>query len=96
MHITASGEPITRLAGGLAADDYSHDDDRPPLVLLQGMTFDRTIWRPVVARLHLTPTCTSPGRARHQLPRVARLAPPAGRDRGLGRKRSLRAPGPPR
>jgi pimeloyl-ACP methyl ester carboxylesterase len=38
--------------GGLAADDYGHADDRAPLVLLHGMTFDRTIWRPLVAELH--------------------------------------------
>jgi pimeloyl-ACP methyl ester carboxylesterase len=50
---TESGEPTTKLAGGLAADDYGHADGRPPLVLLHGMTFDRTIWRSVVARLHL-------------------------------------------
>jgi pimeloyl-ACP methyl ester carboxylesterase len=37
---------------GLAADDYGHADDRPPLVLLHGMTFDRTIWRPLIAGLH--------------------------------------------
>jgi pimeloyl-ACP methyl ester carboxylesterase len=53
MHLTESGEHITPLAEGLAADDYGHADDRPPLVLLHGMTFDRTIWRPVVPRLHL-------------------------------------------
>ncbi len=30
---------------GLAADDYGRPDDRPPLVLLHGLTFDRTMWR---------------------------------------------------
>jgi pimeloyl-ACP methyl ester carboxylesterase len=52
MHTTDLGEPVTRQVGGLAADDYGYADDRPPLVLLHGMTFDRTIWRPVVTRLH--------------------------------------------
>jgi pimeloyl-ACP methyl ester carboxylesterase len=52
MHATELDEPAARLVGGLAADDYGRDDGRPPLVLLHGMTFDRTIWRPVVTRLH--------------------------------------------
>lgn len=52
MHPTDLDGPVTRQVGGLAADDYGQADDRPPLVLLHGMTFDRTIWRPVVTRLH--------------------------------------------
>lgn len=36
--------------GGLAADD-SGSDQRPPLVLLHGLTFDRRIWQPVVERV---------------------------------------------
>ena len=40
----------TRLAG-LAADTQGHPDDtRPPLLLLHGLTFDRTMWRPALAR----------------------------------------------
>jgi pimeloyl-ACP methyl ester carboxylesterase len=36
---------------GLAADDLGATDDRPPLVLLHGLTFDRTMWRPALAQL---------------------------------------------
>ena len=36
---------------GLAADDVGRSDDRPPLVLLHGLTFDRTMWRPALAEL---------------------------------------------
>jgi pimeloyl-ACP methyl ester carboxylesterase len=35
----------------LAADDYGRSDDRPPLVLLHGLTFDRTMWRPALLEL---------------------------------------------
>jgi pimeloyl-ACP methyl ester carboxylesterase len=44
-----AGRPI-RVAG-LAADDYGRSDDRPPLILLHGLTFDRTIWRDIVAEV---------------------------------------------
>jgi pimeloyl-ACP methyl ester carboxylesterase len=36
---------------GLAADDIGRSDQRPPLVLLHGLTFDRTMWRPALAEL---------------------------------------------
>ena len=36
---------------GLAADDLGQEDERPPLVLLHGLTFDRTMWRPALAEL---------------------------------------------
>jgi pimeloyl-ACP methyl ester carboxylesterase len=36
------------LAGDLAGDA---SDRRPPLVLLHGLTFDRTMWRPALAHL---------------------------------------------
>ena len=36
---------------GLAADDLGQSDERPPLVLLHGLTFDRTMWRPALAEL---------------------------------------------
>jgi pimeloyl-ACP methyl ester carboxylesterase len=37
--------------GGLAVDDWGRNDHRAPLVLLHGLTFNRAIWRPVVAEL---------------------------------------------
>lgn len=51
MHIAESAGTTVRRLGGLAADDYGTADGRTPLVLLHGMTFDRTIWRPLVDRL---------------------------------------------
>ena len=35
----------------LGADDLGQQDERPPLVLLHGLTFDRTMWRPALAEL---------------------------------------------
>ena len=37
--------------GGLAVDELAGHDDRPPVVLLHGLTFDRTMWRPALRRL---------------------------------------------
>jgi len=42
---------IIRTLAGLAADDYGSPDLRPPLVLLHGLTFDRSLWRPALAKL---------------------------------------------
>jgi pimeloyl-ACP methyl ester carboxylesterase len=42
---------ITTQYAGLVADSSGHDDGRPPLVLLHGLTFDRTTWRPVLDEL---------------------------------------------
>ena len=36
---------------GLAADDVGRSDDRPPLLLLHGLTFDRAMWRSTLAEL---------------------------------------------
>jgi pimeloyl-ACP methyl ester carboxylesterase len=45
---------------GLAADDLGRSDDRPPLVLLHGLTFDRRMWRSALAELE----AIDPGRRR--------------------------------
>ncbi len=36
---------------GLAADSEGDDDSRAPLLLLHGLTFDRTMWRPALDEL---------------------------------------------
>jgi len=36
---------------GLVADDLGTSDERPPLVLLHGLTFDRTMWRSALGEL---------------------------------------------
>jgi pimeloyl-ACP methyl ester carboxylesterase len=43
--------PIPTRYAGLAVDTSGEPDHRPPLVLLHGLTFDRTTWRPVVSEL---------------------------------------------
>lgn len=45
------GHRTVRALAGLAADDYGDSDHRPPLVLLHGLTFDRSLWRPALAEL---------------------------------------------
>jgi pimeloyl-ACP methyl ester carboxylesterase len=44
-----TGLPV-RFAG-LGADLAGHADGRPPLVLLHGLSFDRTMWRPALIEL---------------------------------------------
>ncbi len=44
------GFPSASFAG-LVADDLGRSDDRPPLVLLHGLTFDRSMWRRSLAEL---------------------------------------------
>ena len=51
MHTAYIHGPAPTWVGGLAADDDGQNDHRPALVLLHGMTFDRSIWRPIVAEL---------------------------------------------
>ena len=48
---TARAHSASTTLAGMAADDYGHSDDRPPLVLLHGLTFDRSMWRPSLAEL---------------------------------------------
>jgi pimeloyl-ACP methyl ester carboxylesterase/ketosteroid isomerase-like protein len=43
--------PAQIKAAGMAADLYGCADERPPLVLLPGLTFDRAIWQPVLDQL---------------------------------------------
>jgi pimeloyl-ACP methyl ester carboxylesterase len=40
-----------RKVRGVAVDIRGVDDDRPPLVLLHGLTFDHTMWEPALAEL---------------------------------------------
>jgi pimeloyl-ACP methyl ester carboxylesterase len=39
--------------GNLAGDSYGTRDDRPPLLLLHGLTYDRRQWRPLLDELAL-------------------------------------------
>jgi pimeloyl-ACP methyl ester carboxylesterase len=48
---TEQGQGATRTFAGLTGDDYGDSDGRPPLVLLHGLTFDRSLWRPSLAEL---------------------------------------------
>lgn len=50
MSTTETTGQTVRIAG-LAADDYGRSDDRAPLVLLHGMTFDRSTWRDIIPEL---------------------------------------------
>src|SRR5712664_1039871 len=43
--------PAQIKAAGMSADLYGSADERPPLVLLPGLTFDRRIWQPVLDQL---------------------------------------------
>ncbi|HEY5114623.1 MAG TPA: alpha/beta hydrolase [Nakamurella sp.] len=51
MTTTTTGSRQTGRIAGLAADDFGSSDHRPPLILLHGMTFDRTIWRDIIPEL---------------------------------------------
>ncbi len=50
---TQGQEPAGRLFGGLAGSLEGDPDRRPPLILLHGLTFDRTMWRPALAELRM-------------------------------------------
>jgi pimeloyl-ACP methyl ester carboxylesterase len=47
----ATSTRVTTRHAGLAATSSGHDDERRPLVLLHGLTFDRTSWTPVLDAL---------------------------------------------
>jgi pimeloyl-ACP methyl ester carboxylesterase len=51
MNTTTDTTGYATSIAGLAADDYGRSDDRPPLVLVHGLTFDRTTWRDIVPEL---------------------------------------------
>ena len=63
---------------GLIADTSGHDDGRPPLVLLHGLTFNRTMWRTVLDELD----AIDPGRrmVAFDLPHHGASAPLASHD----------------
>ena len=62
METTVVIEPArltqTQTFAGLAGDDEGSSDHRPPLLLLHGLTFDRSMWQPMLAHLRQT----DPGR----------------------------------
>src|SRR5260221_4821770 len=45
------GRAVIRTLAGLAADGSDKADPGPPLVLLHGLTFDRSLWRPSLDEL---------------------------------------------
>lgn len=47
----AEGQGAVRILAGLAAEDRGESDLRPPLVLLHGLSFDRSMWRPALSEL---------------------------------------------
>jgi pimeloyl-ACP methyl ester carboxylesterase len=69
----SAGVPVQITVAGMAADLYGSADERPPLVLLHGLTFDRRIWRPVLVHLaRLDPgrqilSLDLPGTGNHQV-----------------------------
>jgi pimeloyl-ACP methyl ester carboxylesterase len=48
---TQQATALDRTVAGLAADNIGCTDQRPPLLLLHGTTFDRTMWRPALEAL---------------------------------------------
>src|SRR4051794_24292545 len=47
MHV----QDVSPRFAGLAGDSLGEDDQRPPIVLLHGLTFDRRLWGPVLREL---------------------------------------------
>ena len=48
---SGQGQSVIRTLAGLAADDWGESDARAPLVLIHGLTFDRSLWRPSLEEL---------------------------------------------
>lgn len=46
-----SATTTAKMCAGLALDDTGTGGNRPPLVLLHGLTFDRRIWAPIISAL---------------------------------------------
>ncbi|WP_422774316.1 alpha/beta fold hydrolase [Plantactinospora sp. WMMC1484] len=44
-------DAVRQHLGGLVAESYGTADDRPPLVLLHGLTYDRRQWEPLLREL---------------------------------------------
>lgn len=53
----ANGEGHAVSFAGWAGDDYGTPDDRPPLVLLHGLTFNRAMWGPALEALKSADPC---------------------------------------
>src|SRR5262245_9105433 len=51
MNASLASVPEPPSYAGLAADSSGRDDERAPLVLLHGLTFDRTMWSPALTEL---------------------------------------------
>lgn len=90
-----TGRPAELRLAGMAADLDGAPDDRPPLVLLPGLTFDRGIWRPAldalsridpgrrVLVLDLPGHGHSPDQLPHSMPRIVGLIHAAVEEAGL-------------
>ena len=78
---------MTTLSGDLAGDLTGEPGRTPPLVLLHGLTFDRTSWHPVLAEL----TTLDPGRPVLALDLPATASPRPGQARGAGGRARRRA-----
>jgi pimeloyl-ACP methyl ester carboxylesterase len=50
MRVSLKTEAVARYAG-LAAEEHGRDGDRPPIVLLHGLSFDRTMWGSAIEEL---------------------------------------------
>ncbi|MEV6369974.1 alpha/beta hydrolase [Micromonospora musae] len=86
-----------RRFGGLAADSHGADGGRPPLVLVHGLTYDRTQWGPTLRELavldpgrrvlvlDLPGHGESPGRESYQTADVADVVHAAVTEAGLDR-----------